>query len=68
MNATPTDFPALEVKCECCNGEGGTRREDGWIPCYECNGSGEKATEFGKRVLRFVAGHIDASSEIKVRV
>lgn len=69
MSATPDDIPALEIKCELCDGEGGKRQIGGqWISCYECEGFGVKTTEFGKRLLRFVADHIDASSRVAVRL
>ena len=53
-------FDDLEVKCDECNGEGGSfDTERNWIRCDKCNGEGTVITEKGKSLLTFIRTHLD---------
>jgi DnaJ-class molecular chaperone len=50
--------PALETRCQACDGSGG--RWDGAgcrQRCQNCGGTGVTPTEFGKQLIEFVGQH-----------
>jgi RecJ-like exonuclease len=49
-----TDRIKFEITCEACDGNGVYCN----APCRYCNGSGKAPTEFGMRLLQFMAEHV----------
>jgi RecJ-like exonuclease len=46
------DLPALETKCDECNGDGQSRTSD--EECFFCKGAGFIPTDFGKQLLALI--------------
>ena len=67
------EFTDLETKCPYCNGKGGahdrdSEREDGWLDCFNCKGSGFVPTEAGVRILALIRhnSRVKISAELTV--
>jgi DnaJ-class molecular chaperone len=65
------NFPALEMLCETCKGEGGygdVEAEGGWANCFDCSGSGYRPTPVGAKILELVRHNskVDITAELHV--
>jgi DnaJ-class molecular chaperone len=63
MNVKDEILPALETKCDHCDGEGGSHDsyEARWINCSSCKGAGYIVTPLGAQILSLMQhnfGHI----------